>query len=335
MRILCAFLLVIPAFTQTWVLQNSGVTASLRGISAVDSKIAWASGSGGTWLQTIDGGSHWSSGAVEGALDLDFRGVRAFSASTAILMSSGTGDKSRIYKTTDGGSHWSLLFTNPDAKGFLDGIAFWNAQRGIVLGDAVGGRMTIFTTNDGGAHWQRQKTPGALANESAFAASNSSLTLQGKREAWFGTGGGNSARVFHSRDAGITWLAVNSSMRSDDSSAGIFSIAFRDPKHGIAVGGDYRKDKETDANAAITTDGGKKWIALKTNGPHGFRSAVRYLPDLKRWIATGTSGSDISMDDGKTWTQFDPGSFNALGGVWAVGAKGRIALFNPRAELSQ
>jgi photosystem II stability/assembly factor-like uncharacterized protein len=66
--------------------------------------------------------------------------------------------------------------------------------------------------------------------------------------------------------------------------------------------------------------------------PNGFRSAVAYVADRKLWIATGTSGSDISFDGGKSWRQFDSAAYNALAFVsskagWAVGPKGAIARF--------
>ncbi len=64
------------AFAQTWVAQNSGTTVSLRGISAVNTSVVWASGASGTWLRTIDGGSTWRAATVPGATDLDFRGVK-------------------------------------------------------------------------------------------------------------------------------------------------------------------------------------------------------------------------------------------------------------------
>ena len=35
-------------------MQQSRTQASLRGVSAVDQRIVWASGSGGTWLRTND-----------------------------------------------------------------------------------------------------------------------------------------------------------------------------------------------------------------------------------------------------------------------------------------
>ena len=55
------------ALAQSWQPQSSGATASLRGISAVDDRVAWASGTGGTFLQTTDGGATWHAAKVPGA----------------------------------------------------------------------------------------------------------------------------------------------------------------------------------------------------------------------------------------------------------------------------
>jgi photosystem II stability/assembly factor-like uncharacterized protein len=323
LRVPLALLFSLPISAQIWTPQNSGTTSSLRGVSAVDSKVVWASGTRGTWLRTTDGGEHWQSGVVEGAANLDFRGIRAFNAEKAILMSSGPADASRIYRTTDGGAHWRMLFSNPDAKGFFDAVAFWDAKHGIIIGDAVDGRMTVFTTSNGGEFWIRRVTPPAAGEEGAFAASNSCLVLRGSSEAWFGTGGKGASRIFHTSDKGRTWTVAPAPLRNDSPSAGIFSLAFRDGKHGVAVGGDYEKDRELEGNAALTNDGGKTWTALRAFPPRGFRSAVEYLPELKLWIATGTFGSDSSQD-GMRWIRFDDGSYNALSGRWAVGARGRI-----------
>src|SRR5580658_2800328 len=190
------------ALAQNWVAQPSGTTASLRGISAVSPEVVWASGAGGTYLRTEDGGASWHAAVVPGAQELDFRGVYAFNSRVAWLMSSGPGVKSRIYKTADGGAHWSLRYTNPDASGFFDALAFWDARRGVVLGDPVDGQFVILTTEDGGQTWRRHTLPPALPNEGAFAASNSCLVVRAGREVWFGTGGPSGARVFQCRARG-------------------------------------------------------------------------------------------------------------------------------------
>ncbi len=331
---LSAVLLLVPAAlsAQSWTSQTSNTRASLRGVSAVDAANVWASGSGGTYLVTTDAGATWRAAKVPGAESLDFRGIRAIDARTVYLMSAGSGDKSRIYKTTDAGEHWALQFTNPDPKGFFDAIAFWDGAHGIVVGDQLDGRAEIRTTDDGGVHWERRDPPAGLPNEGAFAASNTCLTLLGSTEAWFGTGGPGAARVFHSRDRGRTWTVAPTPLRNDAASAGIFSLAFSDSSTGIAVGGDYAKDKETRQNIAVTHDAGTTWTAPAT-APAGFRSAVIYVPDLKSWIATGTSGSDVSPD-GVSWKTFDSAAFNALSfsgrAVWAVGPQGRIAALGIR-----
>ncbi len=326
--------LLLPAVccAQAWVPQTSGSTASLRGISAVTERVAWASGAKGTVLVTTDGGAQWRASEVPGASDLDFRDVEAWSEREAVLMSAGPGDKSRIYQTSDGGAHWTLLFTNPDAKGFFDSIAFWDRSHGILVGDAVDGHATIFTTADGGRKWTRQSTPDALPNEGSFAASGTCVIVRGKREAWFVTGGTGAGRVFQSVDGGKSWTAVKAPIRNDSAAAGIFSIAFAGGGRGMIVGGDYGKPAEGQQNVGVSSDNGAHW-SQPSGSPSGFRSAVAWLAAMRAWVVTGTSGSDISRDDGASWKRFDDSGYNAMsftrrGAGWAVGAKGRIARFD-------
>ncbi len=330
---LAVMLLAGAAWAQSWVAQVSGTKSSLRSISVVNARVAWASGTAGTWLLTTDGGATWRAGTVPGGEKLDFRGVRAVDQRTAWLLSVGSGAESRVYHTTDGGQHWRQQLAASDPKGFFDAIAFWNARRGLVLGDPLDHEFEIYTTSDGGHHWRRQHTPATAPDEGAFAASNSCLVLRGNREAWFGTGGRGGARVFHSIDGGGSWTVAPTPVRGDGAAAGIFSLAFADGLTGVAVGGDYSKPADAAHNIAVTADGGRSWT-VPAGAPAGYRSAVLYLADDKAWIATGTSGSDVSFDDGQTWRTFDAVGYNALGAadgtVLAVGPKGRIAVLRMR-----
>ena len=326
-----ALLACVGASAQTWTVQTSNTTAALRGIGVLNAKVAWASGAKGTYAITRDAGETWTASTVPGAANLDFRALHVFDEKTVILMSIGAGQQSRIYKTKDGGAKWDVVYTNPDPKGFFDAIAFWDSTHGILLGDPVDGRFVILTTEDAGDTWHREKTPPAMPSEGAFAASNSSLFVLGRHEVWFGTGGPKGARVFKSEDNGRKWTVYQTPIRNDSASAGIFSLAFMNPLFGIAVGGDYSHPEDASHNIAITVDGGKKWTAPEA-GPGGFRSAIAYLPDRKVWIATGTTGSDVSTDKGKTWKPFDKGNYNAMAFLlsyagWAVGPKGAIAKF--------
>jgi photosystem II stability/assembly factor-like uncharacterized protein len=106
-----------------WNIEDSHTTADLRGIDNVGKGVAWASGTNGTVLRTTDYGTHWQTCITPpGGQTLDFRGIQAFDANTAIVMSSGKGPLSRLYKTTDACQTWKLIFTNPDPDGFWDAI---------------------------------------------------------------------------------------------------------------------------------------------------------------------------------------------------------------------
>src|SRR5690349_2867702 len=122
-----------------WLVQKSGTEVlTFRGVSAVNSRVAWASGTQGTWLRTTDGGATWQHGTVAGAEELDFRDVIAFDANTALLLSSGPGDRSRIYFTKDGGQHWQEQF-RASGNSFLDCMVAWSPTDALAVGDPVNG----------------------------------------------------------------------------------------------------------------------------------------------------------------------------------------------------
>jgi photosystem II stability/assembly factor-like uncharacterized protein len=281
----------------------------LRGVAAASERVAYASGSGGTVLKTIDAGESWRKLTIaDDAATLDFRDIDAINADVVYALSIGEGDKSRIYKTTDGGETWTQQFAAADPKSFYDAMAFWDADHGIVFGDSIDGRLQMLLTSDGGRTWtppDASALPAALANEGAFAGSGTNIAVVGPNDAWIGTGAGPKCRVLHTSDRGRTWAVAETPIAAS-ASAGIFSVAFRDRLHGVVVGGDYRKETEAIDNAAITSDGGRTWTLVRV---HGFRSAVRHVPGTaSTFVAVGPQGADISIDDGRTWTRLpDPG----------------------------
>ena len=341
--------------TSPWQMQDSGTTAGLRGIHSVDGTVAWASGTGGTVLKTIDGGAHWQKCAIpDSATDgatLDFRGVQAWDAMTAIVMASGPGEKSRLYKTTDGCKTWKLLFTNPDKNGFWD--AYRVDQRGhlgILMGDPIKDRFAVWLIDLYDSSFQIKRfhhTPRAHKDEAAFAASNSAIFVDDVfSDYWIATGGKSGARVIKRIDHDFddfgfdTFPSSSVLVGQKAESSGIFGLSFRKgPKtanperrflNGIAVGGDYTKPNDSTGTAAWSSDGGEHWTA-STILPHGYRSTVQWSESLKLWITAGTNGSDISRDDGKTWQPLDNGNWNALSLPFVVGPNGHIARLDPKA----
>jgi photosystem II stability/assembly factor-like uncharacterized protein len=326
----CVAAMAVSAAHAQWQPQAIDTDANFRGLSVVNAKIAWVSGTKGTYGRTTDGGRTWAAGTVPDAGKLDFRDVEAFGESTAYLLSAGPGADSRIYKTTDGGKTWTLQFQNADPDAFYDAIAFWDDKHGLALSDPVKGRFPLLATDDGGGDWKPLSAalPPALPNEGAFAASGTCLVTNGESDVWFATGGAKAARVFRSSDRGKTWTVSETPVAAGVASAGIFSIAFRDAKHGLVVGGDYRKPDAGGATAAVTADGGKTWKLLDSTRP--YCSAVAWAKD--GWVTVGTSGSLVSRDDGATWKRLDRENYNSVaftptGEGWAVGPKGRIAKF--------
>src|SRR5215467_9228720 len=236
MKLFLSMLLLSATATAQWVKVHVSTTAGLRGLSLTSGAV-WASGTQGTVIRSADEGKTWSVMTVPGAEKLDFRGIHAFDANTAVIISSGPAQEgqARIYRTSDAGQTWTQVFEQKTTGVFFDAIAFWDRKHGIVLSDPVGGRFALFITGDGGVTWtplHPSAMPPALANEGAFAASNSCLTVQGENNVWFSTGGAQVARVFHSSDRGKSWIVAETPLHPANASSGIFSLAFQDDKFG-------------------------------------------------------------------------------------------------------
>jgi photosystem II stability/assembly factor-like uncharacterized protein len=317
-----------------WQVQSSGTMAGLRGVAAVDAETAWASGAAGTVLRTIDGGRTWAVLKVAGADTVDFRDIEAFDARTAVAM--GIASPARIFRTEDGGARWTEVYRNDAAGMFLDAIDFSSSADGWAVGDAIGGRIFLLTTSDGGRTWSElpaERRPAAADGEGLFAASGTCLEARSAAEARFVTGGSVS-RIFHTRDGGRTWIVTASPLLQGQPSFGTYSVAFRDARMGIVVGGDYRREASAEKCAAFSADGGAAWTLAGERGPGGFRECAAYVPGSSPALAlaVGPSGSEFSLDDGRTWTPIPgPSGFHALALTrdgstgWAVGKTGLVA----------
>lgn len=313
-----------------WVKQSVNTTASLRGLSVVNEKVVWASGTGGMFLKTVDGGKTWKVGTVPGAEKLDFRDIEAFYANTAYVLSIGNGEDSRIYKTVDGGGTWKLQFKNTNAKAFYDAIACWDIKNCIAMSDPVDGHYLLISTTDGGDTWKpldTSKMPAAKDGEAAFAASGTCLITQGRNNVFL-VSGGTDARVFRSNDRGKTWNVSDTPIVKGTSGSGIFSIAMFDSQNGVIVGGNYAKPEENKNNMAFTSDGGKTWTLA--DGLTGYRSSVAYIDKKRAIVAVGSNGADVLRDLKPVWGTVGKENFNATqakgrNAVWAVGANGLVS----------
>jgi photosystem II stability/assembly factor-like uncharacterized protein len=322
-----------PAKTPAWRIVHAGGTADLRALSPVSGRVAWASGSEGTVLRTTDRGRTWRDVGPPGTRELEFRGLKAFDARNAVIMSVGDDPGAfRIYRTSDGGRHWRITNQNRHPDAFYDCIAFFDRKRGLVMSDPVEGRFRILVTADGGRSWRvspPRNMPPAHPDEYGFAASNTCITTVGERHAWFGSGGPNGGRLFRSSDGGRTWQVAQTPLRRG-SAAGVFAVAFRTPLQGLAIGGDFTTPALAPRALALTADGGRTWTLVgRGAAPRGYRSGAAWIPGTNTALAVGVTGSDISTDGGFSWRRFDAGSFDAVvctprASCWASGAEERI-----------
>lgn len=309
------------------VSQDSGVAVRLRGISAVSAEVAWASGREGTVLRTIDGGAHWQAFKVPDAGALDFRDVEGFDADTAVVLSIGPGEASRVYRTEDGGRSWTLALQNHDARAFFDCMAF-EGKRGWMLGDPVDGRFQVYGTVDGGRSWRLLETrmPVARTDEAAFAASGTCIA----RTPWgeqLAVSGGGAARVYLGDSGQREWWATDSGLPSRVPAAGIFSAAPMGDDM-LLVGGDFEHEAAPGSAARVRFANGHGLTVEVLPAPRGYRSGVACggAGDA-RCVAVGPTGVD-ALVDGK-WQRVSDIGYDAIdfaGNVgWASGDAGRIA----------
>ncbi|CAN5122269.1 oxidoreductase [soil metagenome] len=319
-----------PPLAPQWQRVDVGTTQGLRGLDAVDRDTAWVGGSdGGVW-RTTDGGATWVDVSPPNTAGLLFRDVEAKDADRVTVLAIGEGDASRIYRTDNAGADWDLTFVNDEPRAFYNCMDYYPGGRfGLAVSDPVDGKFRIIRTTNGGQSWDvlpSTDMPAAVDGEFNFAASGTCLVAVGK-EAYMASGGAAS-RIYHSHDRGLTWSVTDSPIPATDA-GGVFSLTFKNPRQGVAVGGDFlAPDNGVDASG-FTDDGGTTWTSGGDLG--GYRSGADYLHGTRRTvIAVGPSGSDISYDGGRTWTTFSEDGFDSVectpdGACWASGSGGRVA----------
>jgi photosystem II stability/assembly factor-like uncharacterized protein len=302
---------------------DSGVNASFRGLSVVNNSVVWVSGTGGTVLRTVDGGANWENVSVPNMDKTDFRDVEGFDKNTAIVM--GIASPARFYKTTDRGQNWKLVYFDDREKVFFDGMSFWNKRNGIAFSDPVNGRHLLIRTTDGGDTWEEipaDGIPEKLDPEFGFAASGTGMPVKGRNTVWLGMGGIKS-RVFKSENGGLNWSVAETPVVHGGQSTGIYSVAFKNKKVGIAVGGDYM-NQAIQNTMAHTQDGGITWH-LPEKQTHQYRECVAHYRG-NTFFAVGPSGFDRTTDNGKNWAPhyWEVKDLTAL--AFAKGSRGGFAV---------
>ncbi len=299
---------------------------SLRGLSVVNDKVLWVSGSKGTVGLSLNGGDTFKWVTVKGFDSTDFRDIEAFSSTEAIIM--GIGEPAYILKTKDAGESWKIVYENKSKGIFLDAMEFWNPQSGIVIGDPIDGKFVFARTFDEGNTWQNlpsKNLPIAATGEACFASSGTNIRSYGKDQAIF-VSGGLQSHIFI-KDAIIKLPIIQGT-----ESTGANSIAINKNKRNIIiVGGDFNAKNDTTNNCVLSSNGCKTFTKPAVP-PNGYRSCVEYYGKSNA-ITCGLNGVDITNNNGTDWTNISTESFHvcrkAKDGkkVYLAGGGGKVGVF--------
>jgi photosystem II stability/assembly factor-like uncharacterized protein len=303
--ITCSIFLILVNISVAQQIQliETGTKSSLRGLSVVNDRVIWASGSGGTVGKSLDSGKTWVWQTVKGFEKAEFRDIEAFDETSAVIIS--IAEPAYILRTSDGGTTWKTVYENKTKGMFLDAMEFWNEQSGILVGDPIDNKIFVARTFDGGFTWQEilgNNLPIVDSGEAMFASSGTNVRKLNNASAVFVTGGLKS-NIF------IQDKKINLPIIQGKESTGANSIAVKNTKTMIVVGGDFNAKNDSTLNCVVTFDGGKNWI-IPQQPPHGYRSCVEYVTK-KTWVTCGLNGVDISTNDGNNWKQISSTSFHA------------------------
>ena len=317
-----------PLFSQSIVVLTEGTKTSLRGLSVLNEKIIWASGSNGMVFKSSNGGITFNKIIVKNYENRDFRDIEAFDSSTAVIMA--VSEPALILKTWDGGNTWKKVFVDSTPGMFLDAMDF-NGGEGVVVGDPIDGKVFLAETNDNGDSWKvvkkdqcSQMNPG----EAFFASSGSNISMKKrlkKSHNYIYVSGGVTSRIFY----GNSCLTLPLQMGGNSTGANAMDIS-PSGKKGIVVGGDFSNDKLVDSTSVQFSIGKNVLVSEPQHSLHGYRSSVSYITE-QFLIACGTSGVDVSIDGGLNWTLISNKSFHVVkkakdsNAVYLAGTNGSIA----------
>jgi photosystem II stability/assembly factor-like uncharacterized protein len=323
--LICFIGIVYQTFGQ-WIPVDIPTKSSFRALKSLGDEI-WAGGTQGTFGHSSDAGKTWRFVQIPGAEQLDFRDLVILNKQEVLLMSAGPSEegKASIWRTQDAGEHWKLVFEKKEPGFFFDCIQ-WDRSRqeGWLLADPIQRKLTLFQIRDREfTQIDTSSTPLLQAKEAFFAASGSSLSMNGNHLLLTG-GGGAFARIYLKPNQKSAWTYTETNIPTGEAK-GYFSIGLKNKKTFWAVGGDYRKLNEGTIPILITQDGGISWQEL-TNTPSFYMEKVIWAKPY--WIVSGPSQSAAYYEKMKQWKNLGPSPYHNIiqvgGEIWGIGAKGQL-----------
>jgi photosystem II stability/assembly factor-like uncharacterized protein len=281
-----------------WTRQNANTLAWLHDIYFADDKHGYLAGSGGTFLETADGGKSWTrrkNFTEDKILQIYFADdYTGWLLCERDPFSRGANAVSYLMKTTDGGASWDRVEFKDAGRTRITKIFFNSKGKGFAIGESG----ALFELNDSGA-WEKSPSPiRYLLLDGAFYDDASGAIV--------GAGGS----VYFTEDAGQSWSPANVLAKDK---AKLNAIFFADRKNGWTVG--------AAGKIFQTASGGKTWReqnsrVVKDLSDVFFRSAT------EGW-AVGDEGTILhTQTGGSVWVAEETGVKHKLEKVLFVRNKG-------------
>jgi len=282
------------------------IDCSIRALEVEEEAICWFTGSKNKFGFTKDFGKSWKTHHIDyNGLDLEFRSIALTDESVFVLS---TGEPALLFKINKNTLDYSLVYKETGERVFYDAMQFWDNKNGIAIGDPTSDCMSILTTKDGGDTWQKlhcNSLPSAEIGEAAFAASDTNISLVGKKA--FVVTGGKAANILLGNFYGEEWKKIKTPIIQGQSMTGIFSTDFFNEHIGVIAGGNWKEKNNTNHAMAMTHDGGNSWKLLHENP--GFISCVQFIPKTKALLACSTNGIFYSKRLGESWVKISDEAF--------------------------
>jgi len=300
-----------PTPTPGWHIINNTVNSNnLFGVHFINETTGWFTGSYGTIIKTITGGT-----ALEDQSDPncgEIYGVYFLDTNTGLIAASDPNAYAAIFRTISGGSSWLSVYTAPSPGTHMYGIDFPSSTDGWAAGD----NGITARSSDSGINWDPNTYGIPIFYDISFVSGDMG---------WAAT---DSSYIYYYNE-GSGWMTQGVSLPAINSYRGV---------HFVDSGNGWVAGFATSSTGVMvhTSTGGTSWDVQTLPTGTGKLNDV-YFIDINTGWACGDGGTIVHTENGgSSWQRQNTGVSDNLQGIyfvninngWAVGDNGRILKFS-------
>jgi photosystem II stability/assembly factor-like uncharacterized protein len=256
------------------------VRADMNVIDMHASGLGFASGYGGLWIQTTDGGRTWFDPPANPGLSI-VNAITIRDDSFILAGGSGIAGHSDVRRSTDGGATWTIHPLSASYVGYPQGLAAF--PDGSCFCVTYGGTNVnyAFRSTDGGDTWQLRNNGLSVSNRA------NDLFFLDPQHGFVCGGNTSNPSIFRTTDGGGLWTPVGETgLLGDD----IRDMHWFDENVGLVV---------NFTRVQRTTNGGGSWSTV-LSGPTGI--GIDFLDALHGVTCSYDNTVATTTDGGVTWT---------------------------------